>query len=390
MIELNSLSVKVIWIALAVLLPNPLSADETKTVTEQHVIFYTTCGYIEGHHWIIPMRLWVREKANEIRRLAAKGARRIIRKRAGLEHLDDTQKRIFMSRAEDFVADSQSREVVVFEFENDPDNEPFHLTDMQGRSIKTDHNGLAHGTLTLSDHKAKRLLDAQGSRSGWLTYRAVSENHAGTGNVRLIQPAGVSVISDIDDTIKVTNIPAGEPEVLRNTFFREFVPAPCMAEMYRAFDRNVAFHYVSGGPWQLYESLANFMFSDSVGFPWGSFHMKNVRTNPFESESYQDLWKLVRDGSKRTTFQQKLEQISTIINRYSGRKFILIGDSGEQDPEVFQAIKARFPGQIIEVRIRDVINDQVNNPGRVDTIRIIPPVFSDADTCRDYLQDHTF
>lgn len=387
MLRSGSCSLTGILVAVAVLLPQPVIADEKITVTEKLVLFYPTYGYKDGHHWVIPMRVWVREKPDELRRLAAKGARRIIRKRAGLEDLDETQKRIFMSRAEDFVADSQSREVVVFEFENDPDNEPFHLTDKQGRVIKTDHNGLSHGTLTLSDHKAKRLLDAQGFQFGWLTYRAVSDNHEGTGKVRLIQPAGVSVISDIDDTIKVTNIPAGEPEVLRNTFFREFVPAPCMAEMYRAFDGSVAFHYVSGGPWQLYAPLADFLFSDSIGFPSGSFHMKNIRTNPFESESYKDLWKLVRDGSKKTTFQQKIEQIKTIINRFPRRKFILIGDSGEQDPEVFQAIKGRFPDQIIDVRIRDIANDHINNPGRVNKMQIIPPDFRDGDACRDFLQN---
>ncbi len=39
------------------------------------------------------------------------------------------------------------------------------------------------------------------------------------------------------------------------------------------------------------------------------------------------------------------------------RKFILIGESGERDPEVFRKIKEEFPGQAQEIRIRDVLND---------------------------------
>jgi len=202
-----------------------------------------------------------------------------------------------------------------------------------------------------------------------------------------LNPGGVSVISDIDDTVKVTEIPAGEPEVLKNTFFRDFVAAPCMPEMYHMFDRNTAFHYVSGGPWQLYEPLVDFLFSTSVGFPSGSFHMKNIRINPFEYESYQDLWKLVRDGSKQTTFDQKIDQISTIMTRFPGRKFILIGDSGEQDPEVFRAIKEQFADQVIDIRIRDIMNDQEKNPNRLDNMRIIPPSFENAASCRDYLEN---
>jgi len=372
-------------IALTLLLPKTVWADGKKTVPGKHVTFYTTYGYREGNTWIIPLRIWVREKSDAFRRLAAKGARRIVRKRAGLENLDENQKDIFMSRAEDFVADSDSGEVVVFGFDNDPDDDTFQLKDKRGNS-RTDHNGLIDGFITLTDNKVKRLLDAQASEQGWLTYRAVSKNHVGTGNVRLLEPAGVSVISDIDDTIKVTEIPAGEEVVLTNTFFRDFVAAPCMPEMYRAFDQTVAFHYVSGGPWQLYGPLAHFLFSESVGFPSGSFHMKNVRINPFESESYQDLWKLIRDGSKQTTFEQKIGQISALMVHFPRRKFILIGDSGEHDPEVFRVIREQFSDQVIEIRIRDITNDQEINPHRLDKMRIIPPSFGNGGSCRDYLE----
>ncbi|TVR27681.1 MAG: DUF2183 domain-containing protein [Balneolaceae bacterium] len=56
--------------------------------------------------------------------------------------------------------------------------------------------------------------------------------------------------------------------------------------------------------------------------------------------------------------------------------FILVGDSGERDPEVYREIANRYPDQIKEIIIRDVINDRQINPGRLEGMTIIPaPTF---------------
>jgi len=109
--------------------------------------------------------------------------------------------------------------------------------------------------------------------------------------------------------------------------------------MYEAFGKETSFHYVSGGPWQMYGSLYDFLFSESQGFPRGSFHMKNLRTNPFESESYKDFWALIANGTLQATFDQKIAQIRTLLTHFPDRKFILIGDNGERDPETYRMIR---------------------------------------------------
>jgi phosphatidate phosphatase APP1 len=48
-----------------------------------------------------------------------------------------------------------------------------------------------------------------------------------------------------------------------------------------------------------------------------------------------------------------------------GRRYILIGDSGELDPEVFSHLKARFPDQVQKIVIRDVVAARANDPGRL-------------------------
>ena len=68
----------------------------------------------------------------------------------------------------------------------------------------------------MTDEQAKQLLEKQGSANGWLTFRAVSGDHTGLGRVKLIEPgAGESLVSDIDDTIKITEVPAAKEIVLK-------------------------------------------------------------------------------------------------------------------------------------------------------------------------------
>ncbi len=347
---------------------------------EELVMIYTSYGVRETEGWRIPLRFWVHEDPDAARRLIARSVRGELRRRAGLSQLDDEQIAIYRQRTHGFIADSESRERVVFQFEGDPSATPYRL-EQDGRALRTDRNGLVEGEILLPHAAADAILENTGSSNGWLTLRVVSSDHGGSGRVRLIEPEGLSIISDIDDTVKVTNIPLGEVEVLNNTFFRPFRAAPCMAETYRAWPTDTAFHYVSGGPWQMYAPLASFLFDSEIGFPEGSFHMKNVRTNPFETESYQDIWRLVAAGSEEVTFEQKVGQIGTLLNDFPQREFILIGDSGERDPEVFATIRSRYPDRVAEIRIRDVVNDAESNPGRLAGMTVIPALSEATSRC---------
>ncbi|OED38105.1 hypothetical protein AB833_20655 [Chromatiales bacterium (ex Bugula neritina AB1)] len=346
-------------------------ADTSTDMKDKLVTFYSSYGYKNNDQWHIPLRIWGREAPGRTRRIAGKGARKIIRKIVGLDKLNDARNQRVNEVAVDFLADSESRERVEFGFDNDSTAEHFSLAGKNGK-LKTDRNGLVEGTITFSVKKVERLLREQESKDGWLSFRAVSKEHSGIGRVRMIQPDGLSVISDVDDTIKITGIPSGERVVLENTFFREYEVVPCMAQLYQSFSVETAFHYVSGGPWQMYTPLVEFLFSETGGFPGGSFHMKNVRTNPFESDSYHDLWKLVGGASKSATYYQKIEQIQLILEHFPSRQFILIGDSGEHDPEIFREIRQRHSGQIQEIRIRGIINASQDAPERLQDMIVVP------------------
>jgi len=343
--------------SLAVIL---IFAGVAYSADEEQVTFYPTYGYEDGDNWVIPMRIWVHER----HRLADVVVNEIA---TDMGDIHPEEMNNFRSRIQDFVADSESHEEVTFEFDNDPEDQEYRVRNSRGNFPKTDNNGLIEGTIKIPRTQAQELLRRQGSRDGWLTFRATSESHAGIGRVRLIEPTGLSIISDIDDTIKITELPAGARIVVRNTFFRNFVGAPEMAATYRQWSE-AAFHYVSGGPWQLYGPLSEFLFNEG-GFPEGTFHMKSARKNLLNPDTWNDLKQLV--ANENHTFDLKVAHIGEIMKRFPTRMFVLIGDSGEKDPEVYRRIKSRFPGQVQEIRIRDVVNDKEKNPGRLKGMTII-------------------
>lgn len=327
---------------------------------ENEVIFYTTYGYSDGDDWIIPIRIHVHHRR--------KNSERFFSWMASKRYdLNDEQKEIFMSRVDDIVADSKWREEVAFKFESDPYQKIYLLTDESGKRLRTDMNGNKKGFITLPKQRADSLLTAQNSSNGWLEIKAVSKLHSGSGYLRLIEPEGISVISDIDDTVKITELQGGSRVVIENTFFKEFEAAPGMAELYTGWE-NAAIHYVTGAPWQLYNPLTSFLFSEEVGFPRGSFLMKNLRKNYLNLNSWQDLLELITN--ENVTYDQKFEQITALFETFPERRFILVGDSGDMDPEIYAAIRSLYPDQVKKIIIRDVVNAREHETERLTDMEI--------------------
>jgi phosphatidate phosphatase APP1 len=159
------------------------------------------------------------------------------------------------------------------------------------------------------------------------------------GRVFLVPPRGVSVISDIDDTLKHSQVSC-KRTLLVNTFLRPFETIPGMAEVFRAWaGSGAAIHYVSSSPWQLYQHLAAHLAAE--GFPDGSFHLRDFR---LRDHLLRRVLMLRRSG--------KIGVIRSILKAYPGRRFLLVGDSGEHDPEIYGALARRYPDQVAGVLIR--------------------------------------
>ena len=90
-------------------------------------------------------------------------------------------------------------------------------------------------------------------------------------------------------------------------------------------------------------------FAASNGFPAGTFHMKQFR---------------VKDGSFLKLFASpeefKTGVIELMLERFPKRRFVLVGDSGEKDPEVYGAMARRHPEQVVRILIRDVTKEKAD------------------------------
>ncbi|KAL1852556.1 hypothetical protein Plec18167_008503 [Paecilomyces lecythidis] len=159
--------------------------------------------------------------------------------------------------------------------------------------------------------------------------------------VQLTEPKGVSLISDIDDTIKHSAIASGAREIFRNTFVRELheLTVEGVREWYsKLASMGVTMHYVSNSPWQLYPLLETYF--KLAGLPPGSFHLKQ----------YSGMLQ----GIFEPTAERKRGSLEKILGDFPERKFILVGDSGEADLEVYTDIVLAYPGRILGIFIRDV------------------------------------
>ena len=167
------------------------------------------------------------------------------------------------------------------------------------------------------------------------------EKLSATEEVTITSPKGVSLISDIDDTIKHSGIIGGAREIFRNAFIRELddLTVEGVREWYNTMhDMGTQLHYVSNSPWQIYPVLTRFF--KLAHLPPGSFHLKQY------SGMLQGIFEPVAERKKSS--------LEKIIGDFPDRKFILVGDSGEADLEVYTEVALDHPGRVLGVFIRDV------------------------------------
>jgi len=187
----------------------------------------------------------------------------------------------------------------------------------------------------------------------------------------LIPPASArfGVISDVDDTIVMTgatNFLKHWRTVVANSAEAR-VPFRGLAPFYRALQAGAGgaegnpIFYVSSSPWNLYDLFERFLVLHQI--PLGPILLRHVGIGP-------GRWP---GGSHR---KNKLTQIERILTTYLDLPFILVGDSGQHDPEIYSAAARLQPGRIAAMYIRDVTGDDrdlaargVLEPMRAQNIR---------------------
>ena len=172
--------------------------------------------------------------------------------------------------------------------------------------------------------------------------------------------AKFGVISDIDDTVVHTDV-TSLVKMARITYFgnaRTRMPFAGVAAFYRALhqDANPIF-YVSSSPWNLFDMLHDFM--DLQRIPHGPILLRDwgITATGFLPLSHTDY---------------KLGCIRHILETYPLLPFILVGDSGQHDPEIYLRILREAGERILAIYIRNV------RPDRVERVQTIEKLFKEA------------
>ena len=161
------------------------------------------------------------------------------------------------------------------------------------------------------------------------------------------QDAEFLVVSDLDDTVietRATDL-LTELRIVLFSSARTRSPMPGAAPLYRALEGGPdgqgwnPFYYVSLSGWGLYDLFEEFL--DRNDLPKGPLFLHDIAIVEEKSE------RLGHEDHKRETIRQLLED-------YPDLPFVLIGDSGQGDPETYRSIAREHRDRVRAVLIRDV------------------------------------
>lgn len=169
--------------------------------------------------------------------------------------------------------------------------------------------------------------------------------HPTVGEVLAPPPqARYGVVSDMDDTVlqsRVTDfVRAARLVLLENA--RTRLPFHGVAAFYRALvagadgDEGNPVFYVSNSPWNLYDVITDFLAAQEI--PAGPMLLRD--------------WDLGLPLRRRP--EHKAAAVSEILAAYPTLPFLLVGDSGQEDPEIYRRVVRDHPGRILAVYIRNV------------------------------------
>ena len=215
-------------------------------------------------------------------------------------------------------------------------------------TVTTDANGFFQARFRpgpLGEDRAWHAVDLELTNASGEVVRAGGEVFVPPPNARY------AVISDIDDTVVFTGV-ANFFGMLWRLFAQgaeSRVAFPGVGALYRAFhdgasggERNPLL-YVSRGPWSVYDVLEAF------------YELHRIPVGPVLFLRYWGL--TLQHPLPRRAKGHKRELIENMLALYEDLPFILLGDSGQHDPETYAEAVRDHPGRVLAVYIRNVSRD---------------------------------
>lgn len=204
----------------------------------------------------------------------------------------------------------------------------------------------------------ERVHRIRTDRGGYADVRLDSDLAPGWHDVELRAPSGAvavapvhvvdpevrgGIVSDIDDTVLVTRLPrmfvAAWNTLVRHENARE--PVAGMAGLYArlaAGDERVPVVYLSTGAWNAAPAIGRFL--RRFGYPAGPMLLTD--------------WGPTNTGWFRSGREHKLGQLRRLIEDFPHIRWVLVGDDGQHDPQIYAAIAAEHPDHVRAVLIRQL------------------------------------
>ena len=230
-----------------------------------------------------------------------------------------------------------------------------------GRELVADDEGFLHHWMSLDEsiragawHEVSLVLE----------HESLAEPASAMAEVLVPDPsARYGVISDLDDTVLQSHVSsllrAAQMLLLENA--RTRLPFPGVAAFYRALERGAGsapnpIFYVSAGAWNLYDLVIEFL--DSHRIPRGPTLLRDwdIGTDILRTDAHKGA--IIRD----------------VLETYPSLPFILVGDSGQSDPEIYADVVRANPGRVLAIYIRNVSPA----PERATAIRELAQAVTDA------------
>ena len=309
--------------------------------TDEEIISFPTSGTqnLEGE-WEIPVHVWLYEldKHSLIKMLSVEAVAEL------LEFMDVTEEQtklpIFRERIKWFLVDNESNKRINIQLD-----QQVHTSPRSG----------------LNGHSLFDISSTSGTANDWVKMPVKmpeGDEREFFAEAQLIPRQGLSVISDIDDTLKPSHV-LDKKALIQNVFFKDYRPVEGMPAFFQSLSNDGAyFHYLSSSPWQMYPLLKPLL---DTYYPRGTVNLRNF--NPTNRSFFKFF------GSSEV---YKISKAMNIINRYPEHQFILIGDSGEKDPEVYARIYREFPHNIKKILIRSVEGSNLHKSRFDDVFSEVP------------------
>jgi phosphatidate phosphatase APP1 len=220
----------------------------------------------------------------------------------------------------------------------------FFSASSSGVAVSVDVGGRRHDVVSQRGGYIDVVLHAE-LEPGWAEATLAAEGGAPVVEpIRVIGPrGGLGVISDVDDTVLVTALP--RPLLaFWNTFVRHETtrrPVRGMATLYgeiRRLHPDAPFFYLSTGAWNVAPVLEQFLARHA--FPPGPLLMTD--------------WGPTPDGWFRSGREHKRQELRRLLDELPQMSWLLVGDDGQHDPELYAEAAEHSPDQLRAVAIRQL------------------------------------